>query len=223
MLRALVAFTGHSQNTAARHLAGFKPAVSALAHTKPLCGAILACLLCTPVPQALASDEYVDFLTLQLGQANSATLDLNTGKSLDAASGDVLGIGYGFEENDVRVLIELNQTQANVGSNSELTAHNIMYNAYWAPDFTYDISLLIGGGVGYSQWNLKTPGQKSLKDAGWSAKLSLGGEYNINSRFAVNVFFNQWLTDEIADDAYTAFSVDSYNHSDLVFGAIYRY
>jgi opacity protein-like surface antigen len=184
-------------------------------------------LLCSV--SGYASDEYADFISLHVGSTGSSTQDFGTSGSVDLASGSSLSLAYGFEEKDLRVLLELNQTQMDVTLNDtgSLTSYSLFYNVYWAPDFNYDLSALVGAGVGYSQNDVKGlrigTQETDLSDTGWSAKLSLGVEYSINRDFAVNLMFHQWITDALEDDTQANSRIDALDHTEFALGGSYRF
>jgi len=184
-----------------------------------------------------AGGKYEEFLSLHLGSTSATQLDAQAGSSIDAldmSSGQSMSLGYGLQENYWRILLQLNQTTADVkvaGTDDgagTLTSTAIMYNVYWVPEIDYGISAIVGAGVGYANQDIKNVTvaankAESISSGGWSAKMALGVEYRACKEASIQLVFENWLTDAVQDDKVPGWSVKDVGHQEISIGALYRF
>ena len=184
-----------------------------------------------------ANDAYTDFVSIKIGNADSGVSKITSpagSGELDVSAGQSVTLGYGFQESQLRILLELNhatrdaQIVSPVASDGSVASTTVFYNVFWVPTFKYDISAIVGGGIGYSQHkidDLAGAGNTlvSLEDTGWSAKFALGVEYSPLPVLGVHLMYENILTDKISDKDVVGWQVADLDHSELSLGVLYRF
>lgn len=185
-----------------------------------------------------ANDAYTDFVLLKVGNAEGATSKVSASgvnTELEVSAGQSVTLGYGFQENHLRIVVELNyldrdaQFASAPSESGSVASTSAYYNVFWVPTFKYNLAAIVGGGVGYSQHKIKDlvavdNEAVALEDTGWSAKVALGVEYSPLANLGVQLLYENILTDKVNDkkDA-PNWTLADLDHSELSLGVLYRF
>lgn len=126
--------------------------------------------------------------------------------SLSYESGQFLTLGAGVQDGSARVMLELYRTDMDISrvgpapdeddaesepdlsSNQERQTYLLYYSGYWRPEIIWGIHAVAGAGIGWGQQRLswgEDEDRERVSARGWSGKLTLGLEYQINPRLAI--------------------------------------
>lgn len=137
----------------------------------------------------------------------SSALPIDAELEYDSAAGAALA--WGIEQNNSRFMLEYYRSASDIESApfptsdavAERELQSIFYSGYWVPTIYWGLKGIVGAGVGYSQQTLNSS-QGSLRERGFSYKISAGLEYAVVNNLSVyilaeNVFLRE-VDDEIA-------------------------